>query len=724
MGSDSTPATPTDAAAPSDQDPVKPPASSTKFRYGVKTSLSLTLAYLIPMAIGWPQPQTAATTVMLIAATGLLSESLQKGVSRILGTVAGAIIGLSLIALFPQDRMIYLLAVSITVSTVIYLYNAYQGDSTVFMLTAVVTLMVFNGGDAEGAFLYGVDRAYMTAFGVIVYTVVASMLWPVKSADNTRSLAADLGAGYHKAFQRLVRPQPEAEPPTDEFLATLLADGEAFQTQYASVKNHADGVADYRPEWSAIVSCHQELEALLVTALKAQKLETIAFDHYIDNYDQLIGHLEALFRQVSASWRDQQPTSPAEQLEVRFNPDNLRDCSHLHSAAIASRAELLEQIQKALVDLQSALNSLLFDQAGFSSNRKPEEKPVFVWLDLENLKTALRAFLTFWIAAAIWIHFNPPGGFTFVTMCTVLVVLVSYTPVSPKVLIILLSLGFLFALPAYVFLLPNLTHWLQLAAFLFAYAFIGFYVFQGPVSIFFLLGLFTLGIQNSMSYHVDAILLSMLMFYIICATLIITVHFPFTSKPERLYTSLRQRFFRHCSELALQNGLSSSWTTRFRNLFVGNGDVLLNKMETWGPKIDSSYFSDNSQEQIAALNRACELLHGQLHVLGLRRADFLANPLIAAARRETSGHPIAALCRNLAERGSEQPFEALRMKLANIEERLDEFLGLDYLDRYDARQLAQFYVYLNLQASILGSIQACKEAQEALDWRQLGDTKF
>jgi len=56
--------------------------------------------------------------------------------------------------------MIYLLSVSCAVAILIYLYNAYQGDSTVFMLTAVVTLMVFNGGDAEGAFLYGVDRAF------------------------------------------------------------------------------------------------------------------------------------------------------------------------------------------------------------------------------------------------------------------------------------------------------------------------------------------------------------------------------------------------------------------------------------------------------------------------------------------------------------------------------------------------------------------------------------
>ncbi len=42
-----------------------------KARFAVKTALSLTLAYMLPMALGWPQPQTAATTVMLIAATGM-----------------------------------------------------------------------------------------------------------------------------------------------------------------------------------------------------------------------------------------------------------------------------------------------------------------------------------------------------------------------------------------------------------------------------------------------------------------------------------------------------------------------------------------------------------------------------------------------------------------------------------------------------------------------------
>ena len=199
-------------------------ASGTKLQYAIKTSLSLTLAYLIPMSLGWPQPQTAATTVMLIAATGMASESLQKGVSRILGTVAGAFIGLSLIALFPQDRMIYLIAVSCVVSVIIYLYNAYQGDSTLFMLTAVVMLMVFNGGDADGAFLYGVDRAFMTAFGVIVYTVVASMLWPVRTADNMRALAAGMSKTYLGAFEQLTHPQDQNKTSLNTSSAALLTE--------------------------------------------------------------------------------------------------------------------------------------------------------------------------------------------------------------------------------------------------------------------------------------------------------------------------------------------------------------------------------------------------------------------------------------------------------------------------------------------------------------------
>ena len=716
------PATTASQVTPAETEAVASPVPA-KFRYATKTALSLTLAYLIPMAMGWSQPSTAATTVMLIAATGMVSDSLQKGVLRVLGTVVGAVIGLSLIALFPQDRMVYLLAASIAVSIAIYLYNAYQGDSTVFMLTAVVTLMVFNGGDAEGAFLYGVDRAFMTAFGVIVYTVVASVLWPVKTADNTRALAASVAVGYHQAFERLVNPEIPSESSVDEQLADLLASEDTFQTHFAAIKSGTDALAAYLPEWNCVLSCYEELEAILVPALKSEPLRAVEFSRYIDNYPQLVAQVDAMFRQVDAAWQGQGGDGEIQPLEVHYNTGSLQQETHLSAAAVATRAELLQKIQAVMSDLQAALDSLLFDRAGFTATRTPRGKPAFVWLDRENFKTALRAFTTFWIATAIWMEFNPPGGFMFVTMCTVLIPLVSYTPVTPKLLFILFSLGFAFALPAYVFLLPQMTHWLELAAFLFSYAFIGFYVLPGPVSIFFLLGLFTLGIQNTMNYNFDAILLSILMFYLVCTLLIISVHFPFTSKPERLYASLRRRFFEHCALSIQVNTAAPGITTVLARLRMGNGDALLAKMQSWGAMIDDNYFPANGKQQISALNRASELLYGQLQIMALRKQSFAGNPLITAARQGAT-NSLAHLCDALAQNSREEPFEQVKASLVGTQQRLDEFLGNDYLQRYDRLQLAQFYVYLNLQASILASIQACREAQAALDWQQLGDTRF
>ncbi len=65
-----------------------------------------------------------------------------------------------------------MLSVSLAVAVVFYIRSAYLADPTLFMLTGVMILMMFNGGDAEGAFLYGLDRTYMTVFGVVVYTLV------------------------------------------------------------------------------------------------------------------------------------------------------------------------------------------------------------------------------------------------------------------------------------------------------------------------------------------------------------------------------------------------------------------------------------------------------------------------------------------------------------------------------------------------------------------------
>ena len=698
---------------------------SARVQNAVKTALSLTLAYLIPMGLGWPQPQTAAITVMLIAATGVVAESLEKGVSRVFGTVAGAMIGLSLIALFPQDRASYLLAVSVTVALIIYLYNAYQADGTIFMLTAVVTLMVFNGGDAEGAFLYGIDRAFMTVFGVVVYTLVASFLWPVRAADSTHAIGARVLDDYVELFQVMARKEVNPHGTLDAQLAKVLADGAKLKDQYLKVAG-STGVVEYRREWDCVLSCYEEIQASLLSALR-QSDSSAECQRYILNYEEVTQHISEQFRRIQAQWQERQAGVTSQPLALAYDLDGLGQRGHLVTATVFGRGDVLATLQSALTDLEGALNSLLFDAGDFYSERKPSVSPAFIWLDRENFYTSLRALLSFWVATAIWILFNPPGGFMFVTLCTVFIPLVSYTPVTPKLLITLLTVSFVVAAPAYVFLLPQLTHWAQLALFLFGYAFIGLFLFPGPAAIFFLLGLFMLGIQNDMNYHFDVIALIMLMFYMISATLLIVLYFPLTSRPEKIYASVQRRFFAQCAR-SLNRSPSDVkpvlGVTLSSMLWRGSSHLLLDKMEFWGAKIDPVYFHDNDQKKVNEHNQACKLLLGEIEILEQHRASYATNPLILEARRYSHHSLLAQLCKALGEGRSTEAFSRFGEKIGDMEQSLDQILGEDRQHEYDRHQLAQFYVVLNVQLSIVNYIDKCRRSQQAMDWQQLAETRF
>jgi hypothetical protein len=710
------------------------PAAVDKIKFATKTALSLTLAYLIPMALGWSQPQTAAITVMLIAATGALSESLQKGVLRVIGTLAGAVIGLTLIALFPQNRMLYLGALSLVIPVLLYFYSAYQGDNTVFMLTLVVTLMVFNGGDAEGAFIYGVDRTLLTITGVLVYSLVGSFLWPVRVEDNTERLAANVASAFARASKQLlaqdhnISAQGSAE---DNPVTDIIGSLEALRAQHRRAYADNATAQAFQAEWNTILASFERIENILVPALKVPQDNALPFTLGIRNHQAMSDNVSTLFELLHSAWEANTSLAIPDKVAAEMDYGLLAQHSHLEVAAVVSRASILAALQNWLIEALGALNSLKGGEGKFT-RMSPTTSTTFVWFDRESLKTALRGTITFLLACYIWIMFNPPGGFMFVTLCTVLVPLVSFTPATPKLLIILFTVGFVFALPAYVFLLPNMTHWLELALFLFAYAFIGFAVLPGPVTIFFLLGLFVLGIQNTMSYHFDVILLIVMMMYMVCALLIITVSFPFTSKPQLLYVDFRRRFFHHCGKILHSSPLSPGIGLRQRLVTAG---ALATKQEMWGAKIDTSAFPDNPPEGISAFNGNCEVLLSLLEVLVIHTPRFAANPIIKAALQGNPGNSAARLCDLLAQELRPKKLQAgfadFNTRLGDIDTRLNDFLtsadivtsdGLS--PQYSAEYLAEFYLYLNLHSSILRTVNTCQQAATALDWQQLQESRF
>jgi len=416
---------------------------STKLKFSLKVSLSIVLAYLIPISLGWNQPSTAAMTIMLIASANGVHESISQGLMRMVGTIIGASIGLTLIALFPQERLLYFLTLSVILAIIIYLYYAYQGDSSVFLLTAMIIMMIFIQGP-ENAFLYGMDRTFMTLFGILIYTFVNIFLWAEKNSS--------------------------------------------------------------KPE--------------------------------------------------------------------KINADNIA--------------------------------------------------PAFIFFDFEYIKATLQILSIFWLSVAFWIYFNPPGGFLLVTLATLLALFTTFTPLKPTVLMLLFTVGFLFATLMYIFVLPNLVYAWELALFLFIYSFIGFYFLKPKVTIFFLIGIPLLNINNNMDYNFGLFLNILLVFYLFLIALILLHNFPFSTKPEHLFLGAKKLYFKY-----MQKALHTP--KKHHRHFI---KLALKKMEFWMVHIDYRYFDKLTKEELAEFIDECKLITKNLEEIGTRSLLKDENDILTPLRDE------------------------------------------------------------------------------------------
>ncbi|WP_050937160.1 FUSC family protein [Vibrio harveyi] len=721
-----------------------------KIKFATKVALSLTLAYLIPFAMGWPQASTAATTVMLIASTGSRRESLAKGTLRVLGTLVGAVIGLLLVGMFAQDRLLYMLSVSVVVSFIFYFRNAYQKDPTLLALTGVMVLMMSNGGDAEGAFMYGVDRAYMTIFGVVLYTLVGTFLWPTKTEQNLRQLIEQLNQAQQALFNAILQnfeqktalqqdvvtnveatENDEAPSPTiDELLEKVFAAQNALEQRFATVSVECSDVSAYMKEWQLAVHFNKQI---------TQELSVAAHSHFshqqdrscINNFDQATQEIQQLFKISQEMWDNEGAAYRAQELNIEYNQAALADASHLVKGSALTLGHLLKLMHQSLSRLAESISCIdsVTNNVSFKQEL-PKQKSKFLWWDAENFKTAVKTFTTYWVAGLIWIYFNPPGGYSFVTFSTIFMSLLSFVPVHPFILLILFTFGFLFAVPSYVFILPGLELGAELGLFIFIYTFIGFYLFKGPVTIFYMIGLFVLGLDNNMTYHFGILMTIMTLFYMVVFMIIFAHYFPFSSRPEHLFLTLKERYFRHVGDLfaSYHQQSESSFKKLKRSLHLVTLNVSSKKLMVWGSKINHKLFDKTPPEAIGAFSKSCNALSNHVNILIAAEQKLLSNRLIKQLRSKHTDSILPLMAGALASHQTTDElnsvFEQYSQDYQSFENKLEEFFSELDLSDYAYSEIAGFYILLNLKRNVFEAINQCKQTYEDIDWVNLRQKRF
>jgi len=697
-----------------------------KMKFAIKSAASLVLVYLIGFSQGWSNITTAATTVMLIAAVGSLENAVMNGLLRVLGSIIGAVIGMVLIALFPQERFLYLLLLSLAVTLVLHLTRTYKGDMTVFMLTGMTMMMMFQNGDTDNVFLYGIDKAFMTLFGIAVYTLVGILIWPVSGKKSEFEYAQQLAKALKKRYEARFE---------DEVTQNRLHN-ESLQTQELLLKSipQIPGTMEtnFSPaQWRSLMRDFKALDTLLSLLPTSGELSNFPkpLSYYLKGFESVRSQIEALFDAIIKGWQEKGVIEIPQKAELTVDFKAADELTQMQRATLGSLALETKNLHTLLSHIAKKLNALHRPEPTHFVDDVHIKTHSFDLLDPEHLKASVVTFLVFWTAVACWILFNPPGGFMVVVLATGLSVITAFSPVKPSLLIIVFTLSFLFAAAAYVGVLPHLEHGAELALFLFVYALIGFYFLPAQVSIFFLLGLVTMNITNQMYYAFDIFLLVLTMFYAFLSLLLLFYYLPFSTKPEHLFLILQKRFFNQSLQLARYHFALIKGNERFWQKIAAryNRRYLMNtvaKMKLWVTQIDTTYFDDIEKEALLAYVRNCERF-ATLLLIHSRTIDAQTkNPLLQSYLLERHNSTLVEALERLTDKPFISSASDVKAATERFEKELSDFFKKESLERYESNTVVSFYETISLYRHIWHTFFDMKMKMAHLNLTSLKESRF
>jgi uncharacterized membrane protein YgaE (UPF0421/DUF939 family) len=701
---------------------------SDKLKFAIKVSLAMALAYLIPFSQGWAQAQTAAITIMLIAVAGPVGESITKGLRRVIGTVIGAVIGMTLIGIFPQDRELYLLFLSIFVIFFLYLTRAYRGDMTVFMLASVTMMMVFKNGEIDDVFIYGIDRTFMTVFGIAVFTLIGIFIWPVKTKDNTLNIATELLTIQSDLYHH----RDDTEEKRKELYQKLQEQEKLLETSV--INSGSDELSLSIEQRNSIMQNAKQInELLMLLSYHDETHFAHKYTTYIKNFDIANKEINKLFSALQLSIEEGKEIDIPSVWKADYSKEAIKELSHIDRAVLTATMIDIEKIHKELRDFAEKFNAIISPYPTHFKLTKMANPSQFNWFDVEDMKGALISFMIFWATTIFWITVNPPAGFLIVTLATALSVLTTFSPLKPSLLIIIFTFAFIFATAMYILVLPHIHYSWELGLFIFIYSFIGFYFINPKISIFFLLGMVVLGLNNPMYYDFNLFLLILFVFYLFLFVLLLFYYIPFSTKPEDLFLTMKRRFFNLSSNLMqretnLSNNRGTFWGSAKAQYSQTHLMNSVKKMQLWASKIDTEYFDTIDQKELLAFTKECETFAYLLKMMYRRDIQIFDNPLIKDFLKEHKGETLADLLAQYAEGKEVYEVDAIwrdkKQIVGKIENNLKKFLSDVKPGQYSEKEIIEFYENISLRRNVWLSLFSCQKMMEELDFKVLERSRF
>jgi uncharacterized membrane protein YccC len=715
---------------------------SEDFRQAVRVALAMVIVYYVSLAMGWDRPHWAGLAVALCS-LATVGDSLNKGLLRILGTFLAGFVALLLIALFPQERWHYLLGATAYIAFCTYMMGHSSRWYFWFIAGYVMPLLALAGGpQGATAFETVVLRLQQTTMGVIVYTLVAVLLWPRHSAPvltHTVSSLADLQRrllGQYVAVLAGAREDREA--------SKLRAQAAGSVARLPAVVDGAEldsfEVWETRRLWRR---CASEFAALNETIERSRQglpdLEKLDLRRLMPGLPALGPELDARLASVARMLAGRPPQRWPEEIVLEFDEEALDALAQFDRAALVRARDQLQRLEQ----LTRALFSTVADIHGFGSNpcddRLTETSTAAWTIDLDRLACAVRSFTAVWIILLACIYvpdFPMPAGV--IPVAAAVAIMLALTPWLPVRSVILPVLGTVaFAGVFHVLVMPHLSSFAGLGTAIFIAIFLIMIVLAKPeqamargigTSMF----VMVISVSNEQTYTFLFVVNFGLMFLLALAAVWVSTWLPISFEPAQVIFMQLRRFLASCERLASPRHRDAEDQVRRTRLAFDRHEVtaLPGKIGRWMAALPAAAFGKGTPEQAGDLVDALQVLGDRMRELvelrGAPQSAALVRDLVADVRAWRLA--IQEILRRLAMDPASVEAAHLRArldaKLEALEARIERALNAAPQGSASSEEVDNMYRLLGAYRGVSETLVEVTRRAARIDWGALRETRF
>jgi uncharacterized membrane protein YccC len=717
---------------------------SRKAKEAIKTALAMTLSYAISMRIGWDKPMWAAFAVAVISLS-TIGQSLSKSVMRMLGTLIAVIFSLIFIALFPQQRWLFMIALSSYIGFCTYMMGGSKNKYFWHVCGFVCVIICMSSGpNSANAFQIAMLRAQETGLGILVYSLVSIFLWPKSSRNDFMGATRKLASTQHalcRVYLNLIRGQEG----TDE-IQTLRKQAVGQQALFNKLLDAAEidsyEVWELRQQWRRYQHQIMELgELLSLMYNRLTEARTLDLKRLCPNVTVFCIELEQRLNQIKGMFSDQKFEKRPAIIDLTLDMDQIRSLSHFEKAAFAviqKRLQRLEALSRSMFETVTGMKG--FAQVATRADTTASFVNGFI-LDPDRVASVIRAMVTVWLAYLAWIYIDSiPGGVGFVIMASIFGMAMASMPQIPVSILFLPNvIAVLSAGIIYILVMPKLASFRGLGVLIFTFTFIICYLFASPkqaLGRIFGLTMFIAitSISNVQNYNFLAFANTALMFPLGFSLLVITAYIPFSPQPERAFMRLQKRFFCSCDYLvSIAQSDQNAFTIldRFRkNFHIHEIFTLPEKLAAWAPHVGSDTLTMTSPQHVQALVTNFKMLSSRMQEL-LKASDGLQKQFPAeelnAEIRDWQGSFKKAF-RSISDNPAAGKQQEFIKKMAKITERLEacikKIFGRQTEQQFNKQQSEHFYCLMGAYLSLSESLVEYAGDAGEINWPQWQEERF